>query len=396
MSLSEMDICELGWEDELDLVPEAGVYGYLSGQKLPLEEVRKGRQTEVTKMAQFGVTEDVPESDAFGKEKISSKWLDGWEKLQGGPWVIRSRLVGTQVAYEKRNDAFAATPPLKGVRSLLSLASPKPPYRKRKLGRWDCSVAFFHAVMDEGVYCRPPKGMGRRGRMWRLWKALYGTRRASQLFQDLVKKVLTQDGNFTQVEVAPSLYGHNGWDIVVPVHGDGFLSEGVDESLQKLGVLLNEHFLIRELPKIGPEAASEGKFIGRTLRYTTDGYEYEADDKRLKKSMELTDVDENAKPADTPVSHDTGKSDRDIEELLDALDASRFQQGAGLALYFVLDRVDCMVRRESGDAGHGYAAEDRTAPIEAVDTLLERDAADGLEVPLAARVRSRHFGLVGQ
>ena len=37
------------------------------------------------------------------------------------------------------------------MKIVISLTASKPPYanRKRKLGRWDVSVAFFHAKMDK-------------------------------------------------------------------------------------------------------------------------------------------------------------------------------------------------------------------------------------------------------
>ena len=152
MNINGTDVSELGLMDDMELVPEKVVDDAKTGEELPLEEMRKGRMLELNRMAEFQVYEDVDEQQAWGKETVGSKWLDEWKLLEDGTWAVRSRLVATQVAYEKRDDAFAATPPLKGTRILLSLAASKEPKGMRRLGRWDCSVAFFHAQILEELY----------------------------------------------------------------------------------------------------------------------------------------------------------------------------------------------------------------------------------------------------
>ena len=84
MNLNGTDIAELGSDDEYDLVPEERVFGEKSGLELPLKEARAGRELEVGRMAQFGVAEDAPEQEAFGKEKVGSRWLDNWKQLPDG------------------------------------------------------------------------------------------------------------------------------------------------------------------------------------------------------------------------------------------------------------------------------------------------------------------------
>ena len=60
---------------------------------------------------------------------------------------MRRHLVCYEVAHEKREDTFAAPPPPKGIKILLHCNTSKPTYpkRQRQFGRWDVSVAFFHA-----------------------------------------------------------------------------------------------------------------------------------------------------------------------------------------------------------------------------------------------------------
>ena len=98
--------------------------------------------------------------------------------------------MATEVAYTKREDTFAPTPPLKGMKIIISLRASKSPRRQRVLGRWDVSVAFFHAKIKDEIYVVPPRGLKKKGKIWRLWHGIYGTQEASKLFQDELVKEL--------------------------------------------------------------------------------------------------------------------------------------------------------------------------------------------------------------
>ena len=51
---------------------------------------------------------------------ISTKWLDQSKGDAAAP-NYRSRLVGCEFATEKRDDLFAATPPLESLRAILAI-----------------------------------------------------------------------------------------------------------------------------------------------------------------------------------------------------------------------------------------------------------------------------------
>ena len=55
-------------------------------------------------------------------------------------------------------------------------------------------------------------------------------------------------------------------DSLVLFHGDDFLAEGHDSSLDKLGEVLGA-FEIKRLPRIGPTADREGVFLHRRIRW---------------------------------------------------------------------------------------------------------------------------------
>ena len=84
----------------------------------------------------------------------NSSWLDSQKKVG----LVRSRLVVNQVQGAcKREDVFAATPPLAAMRFILSRAASCG--HGLRIGFWDVSVSFFHSTIEEQVFVRPPKNM---------------------------------------------------------------------------------------------------------------------------------------------------------------------------------------------------------------------------------------------
>lgn len=320
-----------------ELVTEPGpIYGHLSGQPLCKVKVAIGRTTEVQRMDEFTVYMEVDEKKAAGRKKIRSKWLDD-DKGD----AVRSRLVAHAVAYTEREDTFAATPPLKGIKIIISLCASKPPRAARCIGRWDISVAFFHAKIVGELYVVLPPGLRKPGKIWQLLRATYGTQEASKLFQDELKRVLVEKGNYVQIEVTPSIYYSEKYDIELLVHGDGFLADGTNDSLDVLDRLLHDNFTCKTLDRIGPGHAAEGAFVGGMIRYHEGlGFEYEAGRKHIPKMLRILGAEmSKTKPAETPGSNDTGKTAGNALDYLDENDALGFKQCAGTALYFVLHRV---------------------------------------------------------
>ena len=102
--LCERDVPEIDWEKlAMDNSSEYDIY---TGLKLDEEQVRAGRETDVTRMLEFEVYEEVNEEQARVKRIWNSAWL-GSQKRAG---LVRSRLVVNQVrGASKREDVFAAT-----------------------------------------------------------------------------------------------------------------------------------------------------------------------------------------------------------------------------------------------------------------------------------------------
>ena len=99
-------------------------YDARTGERVDSDEVRKGRAKEVREVDELEVKMEVDESAmrSTPHEKIWSKWVET-RKNPNSP-AIRCRLCATEVnTGESRSDTFAAIPPLKFVRLILSWAT---------------------------------------------------------------------------------------------------------------------------------------------------------------------------------------------------------------------------------------------------------------------------------
>ena len=184
-------------------------YDVKTGERLDSEEVRKGRAKEMRELDEFKVKMEVDELEmrTTPGKKIWSKWVET-RKDPNSP-AIRCRLCATEVnTGEPRSDTFAATPPLKFVRLILSWAASYKPKRANAsmiIAVFDISVAFFHGKVRKVIYVVPPKDLRKKGKIWRLLKSLYGTRDASQVFATYVEEGLNDHG-FQRNAVVPCLY----------------------------------------------------------------------------------------------------------------------------------------------------------------------------------------------
>ena len=71
----------------------SSVYDMYTGLQLDEGQMKAGRETEVKRMLEFEVYEDVSEERARGKRIWNSAWLDSQKR----PGLVKSRLVVNQV-----------------------------------------------------------------------------------------------------------------------------------------------------------------------------------------------------------------------------------------------------------------------------------------------------------
>ena len=97
----------------------------MTGDELNKDMVVKAREEEMNEFRIHGVYIKVPLKecwDTTGQGPIGTKWIDinKGDKLHP---EYRSRLVAQEIKMDKRNDLFAATPPIEALRCLLAAAA---------------------------------------------------------------------------------------------------------------------------------------------------------------------------------------------------------------------------------------------------------------------------------
>ena len=140
------------------------------------------------------------------------RWVEEWRGDE-----VRARLVVRQFNQAKRDDIFSGTPDAWFMRfqinrcRLSDWGNPSP----RAICVVDISVAFMHADAAEEIIVKVPPGVKsgpKNTGYWRLLKALNGTRKASQSFQDFCARILTKWW-FKRNIHNPAIYYHEDLDL---------------------------------------------------------------------------------------------------------------------------------------------------------------------------------------
>ena len=111
--------------------------------------------------------------------------------------LVRNKIVAMEVAHGVRFDTLACTALLKCIKIIISMVASMKNKREADslaCSLYDISVVFWQALLphDEPIAMYPPRGEEEAGNMWQMKRAMYGTRRASRLFQEHMKWVLSE------------------------------------------------------------------------------------------------------------------------------------------------------------------------------------------------------------
>ena len=116
-------------------------------------------------MKDWQVWETVPTAacwQATGRAPLQGKWVDINMGDVANP-VVRSRYVAKELANQRDDEFFAATPPLEALRLLLSHAA-----SGRQTGKWgrkvlvlDARKAHLHAMSERTIYVALPPELRR-------------------------------------------------------------------------------------------------------------------------------------------------------------------------------------------------------------------------------------------
>lgn len=195
------------------------------GQLLDPTKVQKARELEMAQMRRMGVVEVVPQEASRGQKIVKCRWVDderfGDEALGD---FVRSRCVAMEFKTWEgaRDDVAANTPPLWLTRFVVSLVMCTDPAEDYHTGTADVSVASLHAAMDETMFVVPLRGCAPEGHVWRLHKALCGTRRAGFLWGEHAASFMVEGGWRRVRSVAGSFVKERPFEVCL-LHGDDFI-----------------------------------------------------------------------------------------------------------------------------------------------------------------------------
>ena len=300
------------WYEDFDFVDD------VTGGKLNHKFAVQARKLEMEFFRRTKVYDKVPRwmAKQTGGKIITTRWLDINKDDQERP-DYRSRLVGRELAIDKRLDLFAATPPLESLKMICAICGSnqkrRGPFKIMTVG---VRRAYFYAKAQRSVFIEIPEE-DREPRdekmVGKLSLSLYGTRDAAQNWAAEYTTFLQPVG-FRKGLASPCNFYLEQRRLTLTVCGDDFTVAGPIGALQRLGEKMQDK---REVKQniLGPEKEfkSEAKVLNRMLRWTKDGIQYEPDQRHsdlIAKALGL----ENARPLTSPGAAESRESQQAREE----------------------------------------------------------------------------------
>ena len=245
---------------------------------------------------------------------------------------------------EDRPDLFKSTPPIEAMRLICSEAATggNGGPGENCIMVNDVRRAFFYAKAMKPLWVElPEEDYDEKDevedRVGLLDKSLYGTRDAAVNWGNTVEKHLKKIG-FRQGIASDSLYYHKAKGISTLVHGDDYVSVAGEAQLKWLEKELEKAYEIKtSLVGKAKSMSKEVRVLNRIIRWTPQGWEYEADQRHGEIIVRETEM-EDATPTTTPSTEDKEEAG-DQEELKQ--EGSRWYRGvAARGNYLSLDRPD--------------------------------------------------------
>ena len=157
---------------------------------------RQAMEAELKSMSEFGVWRLVPPPP--GVRPLGNKWVFKVKTDKAGlVEKLKARLTLQGFAMQEGRDYDETWAPTGRLRTFRAMIAEVACCLNMKTAQWDCTCAFLHAVLDKVVYMKQPPGHAEPGKehyVCELVKAIYGTKQASRLFCELVRKTLLSFG----------------------------------------------------------------------------------------------------------------------------------------------------------------------------------------------------------
>ena len=322
---------------------DGGFYDDLTWEPLDARGVKIGREKELAKLKAREVYELVPRSVAAekGANVIKTRWVQHQKgQDQNGEKLVKCRFVGMEFANDRRDDLFAGTPPLWAARLLVSKAASRRRSRT-SLMVMDVASAFLYADVLREIFIELPRedteGI-QKGMVGRLRKALYGTRDAPLAWQEELSRSLNEWG-FKRSKLHPALFTHIEKGIDLVIHVDDMLCSGTAEDLEWFAAVCRSKYEVTR--KIIQEAGEELSYLGRKIRKTIRGFEWEADPRHLDTLMNEWGM-KNCNEVGTPTIEQRAPEE-ETEELMGPDAAKRYRRAVARINYMSQDRPDLSV-----------------------------------------------------
>ena len=269
---------ECNWEEyreeqEQNEVTRDAVTGIILDPAL----VYAAKMEELRTIRQFGVYAKVPISECVketGKQPIGVTWVVVNKGDAANP-DIRARLVAQEFKFSdpERDDVFAPTPPVEGLRLLISfvMTQTSDDDEPEVVEVLDATRAHFHSPASRKLYVKLCKEDAADGQCGLLGKSMYGTRDAAANWESFSRDVMIRAG-FIAGKASPCLLYHPVEDVKAYKHGDDFVLGGKRDKVKKLSALLSKEIQLKSKGVLGPRAdlgdIQEVRVLNRLLRYT--------------------------------------------------------------------------------------------------------------------------------
>ncbi|CAK0894862.1 unnamed protein product [Prorocentrum cordatum] len=307
----------------------------ISGGRLDSKMAHAARAEEMAYMERLGVFRRVPTSEChenIGTRPLPSGWVDTNKGDEIRP-EIRSGLVAKEtrglsaLGPEDAAQTFAATPPLEGLRLLLSLAMSRRASGGKILVFLDISRAHLHSELWRRVYL----------------KAMRGLRDAGAAFDLKVEKVMEGLGA-RQGQFSPCVYRIR--SLVTWRHGDDFVVFGGRSEARGFEAGPGNRLIVERRGVLGLEA-SEGDVkeiavLNRILRWaqgdgvSPDRVEHEADPRQVEIALAQLGRDGKSKPVSAPGVEKDALSGEELK----GREREMYRSACMRLAYLALDRPD--------------------------------------------------------
>jgi len=328
----------------------------VSGQILVDNLVHEAQRHELDYFESKNVWEMRPKEECLrvtGKRPITVRWVLTNKGDDDCP-NYRARLVARQIRHQGVESIFAPTPPLEGIRTVISMAATELPgdgelnrdpdsEDRIQIAFLDIARAYFNAPTDPSrpTYVDLPPEHPMHGRMVALLRRhMYGTLGAADGWQEEYSCALIDMG-FHQGRSSPCLFYHPSKGMMCAVHGDDFTVRGSKRHLDEFEAELRRRYELKSGGRLGPGHGDDKQamVLNRVVTWGPDGVTIEGDPRQIEKILLELGLDNETKGAATPGLKAT-KPQLEEDGPLDADKHTLFRGAAARCNYVSNDRPD--------------------------------------------------------